>query len=58
MSGCLTDVKFPEALDLFDICDESLREKLKPMREQMKVVSDKEMELLSKKKKKVSFSVF
>lgn len=49
----LKDVKFPEALDLFDICDESLREKLKPMREQMKVVSDKEMELLSKKKKKV-----
>ena len=53
----LKDVKFPEALDLFDICDEELREKLKPMRDQMKVVSDKEMELLAKKKKKVRFLV-
>lgn len=48
----LKDVKFPEALDLFDICDDELREKLKPMREQMKTVSDKEMELQAKQKKK------
>jgi len=48
----LKDVKFPEALDLFDICDEELREQLKPMRDQMKTVSDKEMEILGKQKKK------
>ena len=49
----LKDVKFPEALDLFDICDEELKEQLKPMRDQMKTVSDKEMEILGKQKKKV-----
>jgi len=49
----LKDVKFPESLDLFDIADDELKEKLKPMRLKMKEVSDKEMELKAKKKKKV-----
>ena len=47
----LRDVKFPESLDLWDICDDELREKLKPMREKLKEVQDKEMELKAKKKK-------
>ena len=47
----LKDVKFPESFDLWDICDEELKEKLKPMREKLKEVQDKEMELKAKKKK-------
>jgi len=47
----LKDVKFPESFDLWDICDQELKEKLKPMREKLKEVQDKEMELKAKKKK-------
>lgn len=47
----LKDVKFPEDLDLWDVCDDSLKEKLKPQREKLKEIADKEMEIISKKKR-------
>lgn len=47
----LKDVKFPEDLDLWDICDPELQTKITPQREKLKAVTDKEMEVMSKKKR-------
>jgi len=47
----LKDVKFPEDFDMWDICDDELKAKIKPQREKLKEIADKEMEIMSKKKR-------
>ncbi|XP_012938302.1 ubiquitin carboxyl-terminal hydrolase 14 [Aplysia californica] len=40
----LKDIKFPMSLDVFDLCSDSLQQKLIPMREKFKEVEDKKLE--------------
>jgi len=47
----LKDVKFPEDLDLYDICDQELKDKFTPHREKLEVCRNKEMEMYTKKKR-------
>jgi ubiquitin carboxyl-terminal hydrolase 14 len=50
----LKDVKFPMMLDVFDICDPELQEKIKPMRDKFKEREDKEAEAKAAMKKEES----
>ncbi|CAG5096556.1 Oidioi.mRNA.OKI2018_I69.XSR.g14675.t1.cds [Oikopleura dioica] len=47
----LKDVKFQTEFDAWDLCGPNLQEKLKPNREKLKLLTDKELDLLSRKKK-------
>lgn len=47
----LKDVKFQTDFDAWDLCGPTLQEKLKPNREKLKMVTDKELDLLARKKK-------
>lgn len=40
----LKDIKFPLSLDVFDLCSDSLQQKLIPMRDKFKEASDKQLE--------------
>lgn len=45
---CFQDIKFPMMLDVFDLCTESLQQKLLPAREKFKIEEDKKLERASK----------
>lgn len=47
----LKDVKFQEELDLYAICDDELKDKLKPQRANLQCILDKEMEIIARKKR-------
>ncbi|PIK51930.1 putative ubiquitin carboxyl-terminal hydrolase 14 isoform X1 [Apostichopus japonicus] len=40
-TGLQSDVKFPMTLDVWDLCSETLQEKLVPMRDKFKIMEDK-----------------
>ena len=44
----LQDIKFPLMLDVFDLCSESLQQKLMPAREKFKAEEDKRVEKAAK----------
>lgn len=46
----LKDVKFPMVLDVWDLCSETLQEKLVPMRNKFKIMDDKKTEEAQKAK--------
>lgn len=47
----LKDVKFTSEFDAWELCGKELQDKLKPNREKLKEVTDKELDLLGRKKK-------